>query len=215
MRTAELFCGTKSFSKVAARLGHSTHTIDNNIEFNPDVCADILEHPITTECFDALWASPPCTTFSVASIGKHWNKGYIPKTEAANTGLKLLDKTVEWIATNKPENWFIENPRGMMRKVIDQTFKKWGVTDYRRVTVTYCQYGDTRMKPTDVWTNNKTWQPRPMCKKGSPCHAAAPRGSSTGTQGILGNNKERERGRIPEKLFEEIFNSLEDKKVRM
>ena len=38
-------------------------------------------------------------------------------------------------------------------------------------TVTYCQYGDTRMKPTDLWCSDslfQQWTPRPMCKNGDP-----------------------------------------------
>ena len=71
-----------------------------------------------------------------------------------------------------------------------------------RHTVTYCQYGDERMKPTDIWTNAEWWKPRPMCKNGMPCHVAAPRGSKTGTQGLKGSVH---RGVIPPALFEEIF----------
>lgn len=76
-----------------------------------------------------------------------------------------------------PKYWFIENPRGGMRKM---NFMK----DLPRYTVTYCQYGDTRMKPTDIWTNHPNPKFKPMCKNGSPCHVAAPRGSRTGTQGL-------------------------------
>ena len=53
-----------------------------------------------------------------------------------------------------------------------------------RYTVTYCQYGDTRMKPTDIWTNHPNPQFVPRCKNGDNCHDAAPRGSKTGTQGL-------------------------------
>ena len=42
MRTIELFCGTKSFSKVAKEEGHTTFTYDNNPEFKPDVCMDLV-----------------------------------------------------------------------------------------------------------------------------------------------------------------------------
>ena len=38
--------------------------------------------------------------------------------------------------------------------------------DLPRKTVTYCKYGDMRMKPTDIWTNDITWIPRKECKKG-------------------------------------------------
>ena len=56
-----------------------------------------------------------------------------------------------------------------------------------RYTVTYCQYGDKRMKPTDIWTNHPNPKFKPMCKNGDPCHEKAPRGSRSGTQGIKGS----------------------------
>ena len=43
MNTIELFCGTKSFSKVAEELGHTTHTLDVEAKFNPDFCRNILD----------------------------------------------------------------------------------------------------------------------------------------------------------------------------
>jgi hypothetical protein len=76
----------------------------------------------------------------------------------------------------------MENPRGMLRKLEV-------VKDLPRYTVTYCQYGDTRMKPTDLWGVVPKWSPRPTCKNGDTCHVSAPRGSRTGTQG-LGSPKE-------------------------
>lgn len=66
-----------------------------------------------------------------------------------------------------------------------------------RYTITYCQYGDTRMKHTDIWTNHPDPQFKPMCHNGDPCHQPAPRGSKTGTQGLKGAV---ERSVIPEKL---------------
>lgn len=209
MKTVELFCGTKSFSKVAKARGHSTFTIDNDPQFRPDACLDCSDVSFSKfGRIGILWASPPCTAFSVASIGRHWKggkKAYTPKTETATQGLLLLKNTILHIKQLNPKFWFIENPRGMMRKVIDDIFKKYGITDYKRVTVTYCQYGDTRMKPTDIWTNCHAWQPRPVCHNGDKCHEAAPRGSKTGTQGLKGA---KERGVIPPALFEEIFDAI-------
>ncbi len=75
----------------------------------------------------------------------------------------------------------------------------------KRHTVTYCQYGDDRMKPTDIWTNSKSWIPKQMCKNGDACHVPAPRGSKTGTQGLKGSI---DRSVVPEKLIEEIFKSI-------
>ena len=210
MNTIELFSGTESFSKVAREYGYNTFTIDINPVFKPDLCLDFLTLPISMFSgivFDICWASPPCTTFSVASIGKHWTGGmrqYIPKTQEAMYGIALLDRTIEWISTIKPREWFIENPRCVMRKVIDKLFLEYGITIYRRVTVTYCQYGDSRMKPTDIWTNNISWVSRPPCKNRDNCHEPAPRGSKTGTQGLKGSV---ERSVIPRDLIKEILNS--------
>jgi hypothetical protein len=205
MKTVELFAGTKSFSKVMQREGHSILTFDNELKLEPDICKDIFSTTSTDlpENIDMLWASPPCTTFSVASIGHHWSGGkeaYVPKTEEAKRGIKIVEKTIETIKESKPKWWFIENPRGVLRKLAV-------MKGLERKTVTYCQYGDTRMKPTDIWTNAYWWNPRPMCKNGSKCHVSAPRGSRTGTQGI---KNAKLRGVIPEALFEEILVQLKN-----
>lgn len=203
MNILELFCGTKSIGKVAKERGHNVFSIDLDPQHNPDLVADILKLDLSLIPFkpDMIWASPPCTTFSVASMGHHWGGGkgaYIPKTKEAITGLKIMARTKGIILKLKPKVWFIENPRGVMRKKI-------GLDQYRK-SVTYCQYGDKRMKPTDLWTNCDTWIPKSMCKNGSPCHESAPRGAKTGTQGLKGAI---DRGVIPPALCEEIIIAAE------
>ena len=208
MNTLELFAGTKSFSKVMAKHNHQTFTVDNNKESNPDLCKDIMEVSLEDlpKDIDVLWASPPCQTFSIAAVSHYCQNGF-PKNIGAITGRALLYKTLWLIEKIKPKYWFIENPRGMMRKE--------GVLIYlqncsaNRKTITYCQYGDKRMKPTDIWTNCNSWIPKPPCSNGSSCHEKAPRGSKTGTQGLKGDI---ERGIIPESLFEEILGCINKKK---
>lgn len=203
MKILELFAGTKSFSN--ACYGHYVFTSDYNQQFDTDYCVDILEFDTSKIPFkpDIIWASPPCETFSVASIGHHWTGGkgaYIPKTKRAENGKAIVLKTIEIINDLQPKYWIIENPRGVLRKM---PFMQ----NFNRHTVTYCQYGDTRMKPTDLWTNIPNLILKPPCKNGSPCHIAAPRGSRTGTQGIA---TYKDRSRVPNDLCVSIIKQLEN-----
>jgi len=203
MKMLDLFCGTKSMANAFTKNGYDVFTIDNNLQHNPDLCIDILDFhismlPIKMWNLDVIHASPPCTTFSIASCGHHWNPDKTPKTKECEIGIALLNKTLRIINELNPIYWFIENPMGLMRKQpqIEALSKK-----YFHHTVTYCQYGDTRMKPTDWWTNCEYWHPKPRCHNGDSCHEAAPRGSKTGTQGL---SNDVERSRIPDELCDEI-----------
>ena len=204
MRILELFSGTKSVSKVFAAAGWEVLTVDNDPTSAPEICMDAMQ----LTCLDILsrmggppdviWASPPCTCFSVASIGRHWTGGtraYIPKTQAAISAIALVAHTLTLIDRLGPQFYFVENPRGVLRKLPVMR----GVP---RHTVTYCQYGDTRMKPTDIWTNHPDPRFKPICRNGAPCHERAPRGAKTGTQGLKGA---RERGIIPPALCAHIL----------
>ena len=200
MKVLELFAGSRSFSKVAEELGHETYTTDFKPFDKIDQVCDIFDFDIDKIPFkpDIIWASPPCTYFSVASIGHHWNKNHTPKTKEAVLGVKIVQRTLDIIKELNPGIFYIENPRGKLRKLpVIQS------VPFRR-TIWYCQYGDTRAKPTDIWTNDMFWIPRPMCHNGNKnCHhEVAPRGSRTGTQGLKGNY---ERSVVPYELCKEIL----------
>lgn len=163
--------------------------------------------------FDIILASPPCQSYSVAGFRHHWKADsecercgglltrvsgekwehtrgycdspkagdlvYAPKSETGRLGQALLRKTLGLISEIDTDYYMMENPRGLMRKMPE-------VQDLNRVTITQCQYGLKRMKPTDIFGNfPDTWEPRPMCYNGAPCHERAPRGTVTGgTQSI-------------------------------
>jgi len=208
IKVLELFAGSRSIGKAAESLGMEVFSSDIN-DFNKiNYVVDIFNFDINKVPFkpDIIWASPPCTYFSVASIGKHWNKDHTPKSENAILGIKIILKTLEIINLLKPEFWFIENPRGKLRKL--NIMKGLPIQ-----TIWYCTYGDKRAKPTDIWSNNiynlsnpNGWIPRPICFNGNKnCHhEAAPRGSKTGTQGLKGNYN---RSKIPNELCLEILKS--------
>ena len=210
MKVLELFCGTKSISKAFWARGHECFTVDWDKGFSPTLCADIgtlTAQDVINLCGgvpDVIWASPDCTTYSVSAISYHREREANGNLKAVTDYARICDEInthlVELIKELNPRYWFIENPRGAMRKM---DFMK----GLPRFTVTYCQYGETRQKPTDLWTNHPNPQFKPPCKKGSPCHEAAPRGARTGTQGLA--NKV-ERARIPSLLCEHIVKICED-----
>ena len=209
MKVLELFAGSRSFSKVAEEMGMETYTTDREPFKDIDQVCDIFDFDLDKmdEEFgvpNIIWASPPCTFFSVASIGHHWNKDHTPKTEQAILGMKIVEET-KWIIKMLNPKWFyIENPRGKLRKLSVMTCEP-----FFRKTISYCSYGDDRMKPTDIWTNDFNWIPRQICFNGNKnCHhQPAPRGSQTGTQGLKGNY---ERSKVPNELCREILRSIID-----
>lgn len=219
MKVLELFAGTRSIGKAFEAREHEVWSAEWDESFeNINYYGDILNLTVDfiVENFglpDVIWASPDCTTFSIAAISHHrWRDpetGHLhPKSDYAKKCdevdqhvLYLIDELNRLrLEQGLPELiYFIENPRGGMRK------QEW-MQDRPRYTVTYCQYGDTRMKPTDIWTNHPNPQFKPMCKNGDPCHERAPRGAKTGTQGLKGS---RERSVIPAMLCEHIVNICE------
>ncbi|NCX94719.1 MAG: DNA cytosine methyltransferase, partial [Gammaproteobacteria bacterium] len=188
----DLFSGTGSATQAFKEAQQKVYTFELDTYFQADENVDVFDLTVDylREVYgqpDFVWASPPCTAFSVASMGHHWQSGGsnpVPKTQAAMQSQELVAHTRKLLEGLNPKFGFlIENPRGMLRKLPV-------VKDLQRQSVTYCQYGDTRMKPTDLWGVVPNWTPRPMCKNGASCHEAAPRGSKTGTQGLQGS-KER------------------------
>lgn len=205
LKVLELFAGTRSVSKAFEANGHETFSIewdkshpdiDWYVDLNEVTAKDILERFGQP---DVIWSSNDCTTFSVAGIGIHRTKNLgtgnlDPKTEKAEKADKLNNHVFNLIRELKPALYFIENPRGGLRKMNY-------IQDFPRYTLTYCQYGFPYMKPTDIWTNHPDPQFKPPCKNGAPCHEKAPRGSRTGLQGIQGSKC---RSVIPPKLCEHI-----------
>ena len=214
MKVLELFAGTRSIGKEFEAKGHEVYSIEWDKEHpNIDWYVDI--GTITTQDIidrfgvpDVVWASPDCTSYSVAAISRHRIResdgNLAPKSDYAKfcdkVNTHVIDMINELLEINPKLIYFIENPRGGMRKM---NFMK----ELPRYTVTYCQYGDTRMKPTDIWTNHPNPKLKPPCKNGDTCHESAPRGSKTGTQG---RKNAKERSRIPEQLCKHIVEICEE-----
>lgn len=210
MKVLELFAGTRSIGKAFEEKGHEVFSVEWDKSFeNIDLYKDIYELSAKEilDKFgkpDVIWASPDCSSYSIAAISHHRkreeNGNLAPVSEYAKFCDRVNQHTLNLIMTLSPKYWFIENPRGGMRKM-----------DFMhglpRYTVTYCQYGDSRMKPTDIWTNHSDPKFKQMCKNGDPCHEKAPRGSRIGTQGLKGS---KERSVIPVELCRHIVKICEE-----
>lgn len=202
MKILDLFSGLKGWSNIWKQNGHDVYCVEIDEKFDANwrgiLTFDKSKLPWQP---DIILASPPCTAFSVMQIGRNWTKQHEPKTEAAKHGLRLLNKTIELIHDIKPKHFVIENPRGKMRKLPQ-------MQQFNRLTVTYCQYGESRMKPTDLWGGFKSdLILKPPCNNGDSCHISSPRGSTNGTQGM----DKHLAAKIPELLAKAFYENLRDR----
>jgi hypothetical protein len=205
LKLVELFAGSRCVGKAGEELGMKVFSADWQPFDNIDFVGDIENMKISDVPFvpDVVWASPDCTTYTIAAISTHRN-GTEPKSEYAKkcdqVNRHFISLIKQWLEKNPNLKFYIENPRGMLRKM---PFMQ----EFKRHTVWYCQYGDNRAKPTDIWTNNDEWLPRPMCHNGNKnCHhQPAPRGSKTGTQGRKGSYN---RSMIPHQLCIEALSAV-------
>jgi hypothetical protein len=76
----DFFSGTGSSTQAFADAGDTVITFELDSQFDATETIDILH--LTSEYLlktygrpDFIWSSPPCTAFSVASIGHHWQSG--------------------------------------------------------------------------------------------------------------------------------------------
>lgn len=210
MKVLELFAGTRSIGKAFEEHGHEVFSVEWDKRFGDiDMYEDIMKINANDiiKAFgrpDVIWASPDCSTYSIAAISHHRRKeehgNLVPVSEYAKFCDRVNQHVLCLILTLSPKYWFIENPRGGLRKM---DF----MNGLPRYTITYCQYGDTRMKPTDIWTNHPDPKFRPPCHNGDSCHVKAPRGAKTGTQGLKGSI---ERSRIPKDFCRHIVSICEE-----
>lgn len=122
LKVLELFAGTRSISRAFERRGHETFTVEwdksfDNITLYDDV-NNLTAEKVKEMCGgvpDVIWASPDCTTYSVAAISYHRRRvgnNLEPITEYARFCDKTNEHMLALIKELNPKVWYIENPRG-------------------------------------------------------------------------------------------------------
>lgn len=164
MRLLELFCGTKCVSNIFQQHGYEIISLDYNPKFNATHTADILtwdyrQYP--EDYFDVIWASPDCTTWSVASGGKYRTKqsiyGLNNHTQPqATIGNNMVLRMIEILEYFKYRAWFMENPRELMAHYppLQQFIKE---KNANMTCVYYGNYGWGLPKATNIWSNLPLW----------------------------------------------------------
>lgn len=204
MNVLDLFSGLGGWSSPFREAGHPTFTIELSRAFpaNAHIDAGNVSGVLAVLPWrpDIILASPPCTSFTTMTMGRNWTHDGQPRTPTAVEGRRLVLATIRIIAALRPAFWIIENPRARLR-TLDL------LEGFERRTVTYCQLGEDRMKPTDLWgVFPPSLSLPPVCRNGSPCHIAAPRGSRTGTQGGVDSARA---ALIPRRLAELVRDAAE------
>lgn len=227
----DLGSGTGRFSEGFRELGAKVRRIDNDPQFEdvPDTeILDIFGLKVKRGEYQVVVAGPTCGPFSFSTgddeqrwahcptnlkydnttYGKIARDGWypffgprLPIHSSSLLGCAMVLKCREIIDKIRPRYYFIENPQGGLQTM-------GFMRDLPKITVTYCKYGERRMKPTTFMGRFPTsWQPREKCKNGSRCHIRAPRGTDApGT--TLGLKTSAERAAIPIELSREIARSV-------
>ena len=209
MKLLELFCGTKSVGDVFAKEGHEIVSLDYDKKFNATHTEDIMEwdyKQYASDYFDVIWASPDCTTWSVAAQGKYRLKSCIlgkdgEHIEKARFANRMIDRVLEILSYFKVSAWFMENPRGLLQYYPPLVAY---MENHNRTLVYYGNYEWSSPKPTHLWSNLKMWDDE---KKPDMRDKRVKHGIKT-PYPEMSNRKSRGRSKIPPLLIKRLYDLI-------
>ena len=200
MRVLKLFFGNGSVGNVCRRLDCEVTSLDRDMP--ADIRMDIMDWDYRSylpNSFDVIWASPPCTEYSVAKIVG------VRKLDEANA---IVKRTIEIIQYFNPTYWMMENPQTGLLK------HQSVVADLPYNDLDYCKYGMPYRKRTRLWNNIEAWTPRPLCKKdcghmsGNVREQSAQQSPRIHLASVRRRYLTRELYKVPEPLLDELFGLL-------
>ena len=150
-RLLELFSGTGSIGRAFADLGWDVDSVD--ILGNPTWRVDIRELDLQSlPHYDVVWASPPCTQYSVARTTAKTPRDLVGSDELVLAALRV-------IAHCQPMLWWMENPQSGLLKTRPM------MQNLPYHDVDYCCYGTLYRKRTRLWTNARSWTGARLCDR--------------------------------------------------
>ncbi len=208
MRLLEIFCGTKSVSKVFEKHNWEVISIDIDPKWNPTILIDILDWDYKTfdkDYFDFIHFSPPCIYMSQNQ--QTWYNRYKGRGEKKYLFTKelhiellkesdlLLHKINEIINYFENIKFTIENPYHTKFNNIT----KRNILDHDYTVCDYCMYNHPIQKPTVFYNNFNLKLKR--CDKS---HKHTPYKKFCGG----GNSPKDKVFEIPNLLIEDIYSQL-------
>lgn len=155
----EFFSGSQQLTTTLNSLGINCISLDNRKlrgSKAPDHFIDFLEFDYKmfhTEYFNVLYFGFPCTAFSKASGGKHFNKRRHPLTATAHTSIKLMMRMFEIIDYFSSATFYIENPAGGLAN--NYYFANiWPLYKAHIYRLSMDHFGFPTTKQTDLFTNS-------------------------------------------------------------
>lgn len=209
----ELFCGTKSVGNVFKTADYEIVSLDYNKKFDATHTEDILnwnykQYP--PNYFDVIWASPDCTTWSIATAGKYRTKERIygndnQHKEKSNLANNMILRVIEIIKYFQPKSWFIENPRGLLIHFPELKEFIKNINAYN-TTVYYGNYDNWGFpKPTHIWSNIKLWTEKsPIMNEDLYIILKRKNGTNRRVYKEYSNNKAKDRSKIPPSLINRL-----------